>query len=175
MGLTSSLRMPSCTVITMASRRSISSFVLRAIPLAEFCKPHWHCQVMSASGKSTCQRPKFSCLFWTTASFRHPCNSDVRRVRAQGPSEEHSNTAALTVYLIRVDPCSITQDDRAVELFDSYFALQVAVLQWVSIYMHHGQLLQIGCLPRQSCNMSTAPYSLTHGSWIRPGLLVSIY
>ena len=36
-GLTSSLRMPSCTVITMASSRSMSSFVFRAIPLAEFC------------------------------------------------------------------------------------------------------------------------------------------
>ena len=29
--------MPSCTVMTIASRRSISSFVFKAIPLAEFC------------------------------------------------------------------------------------------------------------------------------------------
>ena len=41
-----SLRMPSCTVITMASRRSMSSLVFREMPLAVFCR----------TGLGTCQK-----------------------------------------------------------------------------------------------------------------------
>ena len=39
--------MPSCTVITMASRRSMSSLVFREMPLAVFCR----------TGAGACQRP----------------------------------------------------------------------------------------------------------------------
>ena len=38
--------MPSCTVITMASRRSMSSLVFREMPLAVFCR----------TGLGTCQK-----------------------------------------------------------------------------------------------------------------------
>ena len=39
--------MPSCTVITMASRRSMSSLVFREMPLAVFCR----------TGTGACQKP----------------------------------------------------------------------------------------------------------------------
>ena len=43
--------MPSCTVITMASRRSMSSLVFREMPLAVFCRTEMSiCQRMLTYG-----------------------------------------------------------------------------------------------------------------------------